>query len=233
MEAHEDAPGKEIVSSLPPTRDARDHHELLEQAEARFRSSANRLRAAGAADAALRAEQFAEWAHLDRHEPQAARRLHDALRKSYAVGALVDEILACGLDLLHADRGNVQFADPATGTLTIAAQHGFGAEFLQYFAVVTDDGSACGRAARQCVQVVIADVSTDPGFAPHREMAAASGFRAVQSTPLIASDGHLVGMLSTHYPRPVALPDRELRIIGRFGALIGERLQTLLDREGR
>lgn len=76
-----------------------------------------------------------------------------------------------------------------------------------------------------------------PGSAAQRtgcgEIAVASNFRAVQSTPLTARDGRLVGMLSTHYPRPVALPDRELRIIGQFGALIGERLCTLLDMEGR
>lgn len=38
-------------------------------------------------------------------------------------------------------------------------------------------------ALKRCAQTVVADVRSDPGFAPHREIAAA-GFRAVQSTPL-------------------------------------------------
>src|SRR5262244_2993502 len=67
------------------------------------------------------------------------------------------------------------------------------------------------------------------GLPPHRDIALASGFRAVQSTPLVNRAGHLVGMLSTHYPRPTAPPCRDLQIVSRFGALVGESLSTLLN----
>jgi hypothetical protein len=63
------------------------------------------------------------------------------------LGALLDEVLEFALKLLHSERGNVQLADPATGAPRIAAQRGFGPEFVEYFAAVTDDGSACGIAA--------------------------------------------------------------------------------------
>src|SRR5215469_813084 len=53
-----------------------------------------------------------------------------------ALGALLDEVLAFALTLLHAERGNIQLADPATGALRIAAQRGFGSEFMEYFAAV-------------------------------------------------------------------------------------------------
>lgn len=102
---------------------------------------------------------------------------------------------------MRADRGNIQIAD-ADGNLQIAAHHGFSAEFLEYFAVVDDTGSACGRAELARAPTVVADVRADPAFAPYREIAAASGFCAVQSTPLIGPAGRVVGMLSTHYPRP-------------------------------
>ena len=161
--------------------------------------------------------------------PQAAPVLDEAARAAPALGALLDEVLAFALTLLHADRGNVQLADPATGALRIVAQRGFGPEFMEYFATVTDDKSACGRAAQQHGQVVIADVTTDPGFAPHRDIALASGFYAVQSTPLVNRAGHLVGMLSTHFPRPTSPPHRDLQIISHFGALVGESLSTLLN----
>jgi hypothetical protein len=163
--------------------------------------------------------------------PRAVQMLHGALQDPGAaptLGALLDEVLEFALTLLHAERGNVQLADPATGALRIAAQRGFGAEFMAYFAAVADDRSACGRAAQQRAQVVITDVTTDPGFAPHRDIALASGFRAVQSTPLVNRAGHLVGMLSTHYPRPTTPPRRDLQIVSRFGALAGESLSMLL-----
>ena len=164
--------------------------------------------------------------------PRAIQMLHGALQDPHAappLGALLDEVLEFALTLLHAERGNVQLADPATGELRIAAQRGFGPEFMEYFAAVTDDRSACGRAAHQHAQVVITDVATDPGFAPHRDIALASGFRAVQSTPLLNQEGQLVGMLSTHYPRPTTPPRRDLQIVSGFGALVGESLSTLLN----
>jgi GAF domain-containing protein len=147
--------------------------------------------------------------------------------------AVVCEGLEDALWMLRADCGNVQLIDPVSGSLRIAAQVGFSEEFLEYFAVVDDDGSACGRAAGHLAQTVIADVNTDSGFAPHRGIAAASGFRAVQSTPLVDLCGHLVGVLSTHYPHPYCPPDRDLELMKRFGALIGQAVEATLDVDGR
>jgi GAF domain-containing protein len=146
--------------------------------------------------------------------------------------ALLDHSLEDALRMLRADRGNVQIVDPVSGSLIIAAQAGFSDEFLEYFANVDDDGSACGRAARQLKQTVIADVNTDPQFAPHREIAAASGFRAVQSTPLVDLRGHVVGVLSTHYPRPYRPSDMDLDLMKRFGELIGQAIEAILEGGG-
>ena len=147
--------------------------------------------------------------------------------------AVLEEGLEDALSMLRADRGNVQIVDPVTGSLRIAAQAGFNDEFLEYFAIVDDEGSACGRAARELAQTVIADVSTDPRFAPHREIAAASGFRAVHSTPLVDLKGHLVGVLSTHYPYPYRPPDRDLELMKRFGELIGQAIEASLEADGQ
>jgi len=146
--------------------------------------------------------------------------------------SVLEEGLEEALSLLHADRGNVQIADPVTGSLVLVLQTGFSDEFLEYFAVVDDDGSACGRAASQHAQTVIADVNTDPGFARHREIAAASRFRAVHSTPLVDVRGQLVGVLSTHYPRPYLPPARDLGLMRRLGELIGQAFETSLDAAG-
>jgi hypothetical protein len=139
---------------------------------------------------------------------------------------VLDTALETALALLRADLGTIQINDPAAGALRIAVQAGFSAEFLQYFAVVSDDRSACGRAACGLAQVVIADVREDPPFAPHRDIAAASGFRAVQSTPLVDQDGHLLGMLSTHYPRPYRPPAADLAVMRQLGALLGQVMST-------
>jgi len=147
---------------------------------------------------------------------------------------VIDEGLEDALSVLRADRGNVQLVDPISGSLRIAAQAGFGDEFLEYFAVVNDDGaSACAIAARQHAQTVIADVNADPRYVPHREIAAASGYRAVQSTPLVDVRGHLLGMLSTHYPYPYRPPDEALEVMKRLGELMGQAIEACLEADGQ
>jgi GAF domain-containing protein len=148
--------------------------------------------------------------------------------------AVIDEGLEDALSVLRADRGNVQLVDPISGSLRIAAQAGFSDEFLEYFAVVNDDGgSACSIAARQHRQTVIADVNADPRYAPHRDIAAASGYRAVQSTPLVDARGHLLGMLSTHYPYPYRPPDEALEVMKRLGELMGQAIEACLEADGQ
>ena len=95
--------------------------------------------------------------------------------------------------------------------------------------MVNDARSACGRAARGGIPILVTDVTTDPAFAPHREAAAAAGFRAVQSTPLIDAAGTLLGVLSTHYPEPHHLPAANRLVIRHYGQLVG---QIMTQRNG-
>jgi hypothetical protein len=205
---------------------------VLEHTEAALYQSARRLRECGQEDWARQAERFASWARFDLDEPAVARRLHLAGARLQSIRRLELQAwhaLETVLSLARAERGNMQLADPASGALRIVAQYGFGQEFLDHFAVVDDDRSACGRAARRGMQLVITDVVTDPAFLPHREVAAASGFRAVQSTPLIDMAGRLVGVVSTHYPRPYDPPARDMLIINRYADLVGQILASSLD----
>jgi hypothetical protein len=206
----------------------------LENAEAAFLESAARLRRTGQLERARLIERYAAAARFDLDEPTMAQQLYATaarLRDIERVDLLAEIALERMLSLARADRGNVQLADPETRALRIIAHQGFDAEFLDYFAVVDDDLSACGRAALRDAQVVISDVTTDRRFEPHRRIAAASGFRAVQSTPLADMNGQLVGVVSTHYPKTHAPSARDLRIIRRYADLIGHVLSSRRSRE--
>jgi hypothetical protein len=201
----------------------------LENAEAAFLKTAARLRTSGQLERARRIDRYAASARFDLDEPAMAKQLYvtlGKLRQITQLEMLTDLALEKMLSLARADRGNIQLADPVSGALRITAHHGFEAEFLEYFAVVEDDLAACGRAAKRNAQVVISDVTTDRRFGPHRGIAAASGFRAVQSTPLVDKNGRLVGVISTHYPDPYAPSARDLRIIRRYADLFGHLLSS-------
>ena len=127
------------------------------------------------------------------------RDLHQAL----------DDLLAGAIELLGADKGNIQVLDTNQGVLKIVAARGFERDFLDLFSEVSAAGaSACGRALQSGKRLVIEDVESDALFTLMRPVARAAGFRAVQSTPIISRAGEPLGMLSTHF-RSVHQPTEE------------------------
>ena len=214
------------------TNEIENISESLEQVEAAYRTSLEQLPSAGEERLARRVQHYASAVRFGLADPDAMRCLHDLtkdLRTIPQPDSLLPKVLEGALSLTGADFGDIQILDPATGSLKIVTQAGFGPEFLDYFAVVDDNQSACGRAARQGAQIVVADVRTDPDFTPHREIADATGFRAVQSTPLVDYIGHLIGMVSTHYQRPHRPPDRDLRIMELYADFADEAVSRLLS----
>ena len=113
-----------------------------------------------------------------------------------------DDLLDEAIAVTRADMGNVQLFHASTSLLRIAASRGFDAAFLLYFGVV--DGSshcACGAALRNADRIVVPDIEQSPIFAGNEsgEVLRYAGVRAVQSTPIVASDGKLMGVISTHW----------------------------------
>lgn len=162
-------------------------------------------------------------------ELAAVTRLHDLSTRLLSAGnirmalqdVLKNAILTCG-----ADFGNIQIFDPRSGELEIVAQQGFQSNFLEYFRTVPlNAGSACAQAMQAGQRIIIEDVECDTAFAPHRAIAAESGFRAVQSTPLKAHDGSIVGMLSTHYREPHHPTERDQRLLDLYARHAADMIQ--------
>lgn len=134
-------------------------------------------------------------------------QFHNGIRSvSRNLRSVLDTFLGIALRVRGTDLGNIQVFDQQTENLVIVTQRGFGLDFLHHFSEVNcQDDSACGRALRLQELVLIPDVEIDPLFAEHRPVAAGAGFRAVQSVPLIMPNGGLLGILSTHFRKPLHL----------------------------
>ncbi|AYF74898.1 GAF domain-containing protein [Nocardia yunnanensis] len=181
-----------------------------------------------------RAEHFADAVRFAVEQPDAMRRLHRLTARlcdGSTVDALLPRVLEAALMLSGADFGDVQLVDPATGALLLTTEAGFDDEFLEYFAVVDDTGSVCGRAAG-AGQVAIFDVNADPGFAPHRDIAAAAGFRGVQSTPLLDYSGRVVAVVSTHFQNPWRPSEQQLRLLQLYCDFAGEAIARSMGANG-
>jgi PAS domain S-box-containing protein len=148
-------------------------------------------------------------------EAAALGKLNELSSKLWRATTLQDgleNMLDALIELVSADKGNIQLLDPASQVLTIVTQRGFEPDFLHFFLEVsTADNSACGRALRSGERIVIEDVDTDEPYAPLREVARAADYRAVISTPLVGADGAPLGMASTHFRMPHRPSEQELR----------------------
>jgi signal transduction histidine kinase/DNA-binding response OmpR family regulator len=126
------------------------------------------------------------------------------------------QILGAAIALAAAEKGHLQLFDRDNGTLVIAAQHGFEEPFLTFFAEESDDASACAAAMRSKTPVIVEDVTTNEIFVgqPSQKVMIEAGARAVISTPIIAGDGTVQGMVSTHFSSPHRPTDPELHFLG-------------------
>ncbi|MFO0907089.1 MAG: ATP-binding protein [Isosphaeraceae bacterium] len=139
-------------------------------------------------------------------------------------------ILDAALRITGSEQGHIQLFDPDRNALVIAAQRGFERPFLDFFAEVRGhNGATCGSALSSARQVVVPDVTQSTLFAgePALDVLLDAGVRAVQSTPLIASNGRVLGMISTHFARPQAPNERSLRMMN----LLARQAADLLERQ--
>jgi PAS domain S-box-containing protein len=127
----------------------------------------------------------------------------------------LNTVVDTAIAITGADKGNLQLLDPTTRVLTIAAQRGFEDPFLNFFASVRDDASACAAAMRSGERVIVEDVRESEIFAGQasKNVLIDAGVCAVTSTPLMASTGTLLGMISTHFAEPHRPSERELHLI--------------------
>ncbi|MBS0523746.1 MAG: hypothetical protein JSS04_08930, partial [Proteobacteria bacterium] len=80
-------------------------------------------------------------------------------------------------------------------------------------------------AVRSGKRVVVTDVASDERFASMRDIARASGFRAVQSTPVVDGAGALLAMISIHFRAPRQPQPQELRRLDLYARTIGDFIQ--------
>ena len=131
-------------------------------------------------------------------------RLHEVstrLAGSLEMEPILDELLHAVVDLEQADLGMISLCINEDGTeyLQIEASVGFSDKFLSTAGIVRSGEGACGSCLACRQRVIIEDVEYDPLFESFRDVAREEGFRSVHSTPLIARNGRLVGVLSTHF----------------------------------
>ena len=155
------------------------------------------------------------------------------------LASLLGNVLDAAIELQGADFGDVQLYDPQDGTLRIVAHRGLGEEFLKHFdRVDANDASDCGAALKLGQHVIIEDVTQYPPYSPHLAVAARTGYRGVNCTPLTEpGTGLPLGVLSMFFREPFRPDEARLRLSDMSAAHAADLLscrraqQRLRERE--
>jgi GAF domain-containing protein len=97
------------------------------------------------------------------------------------------------------------------------------------------NAGSCGTAVHRREAVFVPDIRTDPRWASFREFAAAAGLRAAWSSPIIASDGRVLGTFGIYYcevPYPTASDIHLIDHASRIAAIAIEREQSQVALKG-
>ena len=127
---------------------------------------------------------------------------------------LLNAVLMAAIEATSADFGNIQIIDTGDGGLRIVAQHGFAQDFLNFFRFVKEDRSACSAALHTCRRTIVRDVRQSRIYTePARRAMLSAHARACQSTPIVGSDGRVLGIMSTHFRMPHRPTRGELALV--------------------
>lgn len=141
----------------------------------------------------------------------------------------LDNLLTMALLMHRTNMGTIHLLDKTTGLLKIVAQQGFSHTFLEHFKEVNmADYSACGKSLQTREIVLIEDITSDPSYTAHKKIALSAGYRSVQSTPLISSNGDIIGVLSTHFRTPRKFLEGELNSLREYGTHSADIIMNLI-----
>jgi C4-dicarboxylate-specific signal transduction histidine kinase len=79
--------------------------------------------------------------------------------------------------------------------------------------VIGPSVGSCGTAAYRREPVVVSDIATDPLWADFRDLALGHGLRACWSTPILSSEGRVMGTFAIYYREPRTPTPHEHNII--------------------
>jgi len=143
------------------------------------------------------------------------------------LNALYGEVLGVARSLMRSDMASIQAYSPERQQLYMLAHQGFAPESAEFWEWVrADTGSSCGRALAVNERILVPDMDLFEGHPEDVGAYRRSGILSVQSTPLRAHSGQIVGMLSTHWRERRELDKADFRlfdVLARIAADLIER----------
>lgn len=157
------------------------------------------------------------------------RRLH-SLSKSFAgildLDFLLGQILDAALEVQKTDLGVLSLFESECGGLVNKTHRGFDEKLLENIGIIPPGKGACGVCYQERRQIIVEDVHTDPIFEDYREAAQTAGYLACHSTPLIARNGNIIGVLTVHFREPHRPTERAMRLMDLYARMAADSIEN-------
>src|SRR2546425_5963207 len=134
----------------------------------------------------------------------AENQIHEMVATGRPLAVILDGLCRLVDKLCDKSLASILLIDPNGRCL----RRGAGPRFPEAFMAAVDGveiGPAvgsCGTAAYRKEQVIVSDIATDPLWANYRELALAYGLRSGWSTPILSSDGSVLGVFGIYGREP-------------------------------
>jgi len=159
------------------------------------------------------------------------RRLLEMIARGDSRPVVLDALCRLVEELATGSLSSILVLDPNTGCLRHGAAPRLPASYVEAIngAVIGPSAGSCGAAAYRRERVVVSDIATDPLWADFRDLALPHGLRACWSTPILSSDGRVLGTFAIYYrePRtPLAYEQNVVEQITHLASIALEREQS-------
>jgi PAS domain S-box-containing protein len=164
-----------------------------------------------------------------RKQIAALARLHDLATFTASnddPDAMLESILRTAIDLHEASYGLISLVDNSTGGLQAAASVNLDPMAVRQLTGLLPVSGSGGGEFTGPKRIVVHDIETEPCIERFRDVARRVGFRAVHSTPILARDGFVLGVLALHFKQPRRPTEMEIQVAELCARQAADTIET-------
>src|SRR6266850_3112564 len=163
------------------------------------------------------------------------KRLLEMIAKGNPLSTILDALCRLVEELSKGSLASILLLDPDGQRLW----HGAAPSLPKSYVDAIDGGfigpaaGSCGTAAYRKEPVIVCDIATDPLWANYRDLALPHGLRACWSTPVLASDGRVLGTFAIYSREPRSPTPQQQNIIEQITDLASIAIERKRAEEER
>jgi NO-binding membrane sensor protein with MHYT domain/signal transduction histidine kinase len=146
------------------------------------------------------------------------KQLLEMIARGDSRAVILDALCRVVEELASGSLSSVLLLDPNAKCLRHGAAPSLPAPYIEAIdgIVIGPAVGSCGTAAYRGEPVMVSDIATDPLWADYRDLALAHGLRACWSTPILSSEGRVLGTFAIYAREPHHPTAHEHNLVGQI-----------------